>query len=250
MPSEAEAVTIRLTVQNCIKLNRVNILCKQIMFNGFTLHLVKWDRQLSIKHLDLSRTLERSFNRAHIPIAYTQGFNRRPRMSLAAALPLGFTSEFELADIWLEREVDPVGGNAVMRKMAPGIIVSHIERVPLSAPSLQSVVTSAIYVAFLPDRISHEMLQKGVDQMLGAKSLPQQQQRGKGKMKKYDLRPLIIDLGADKQDGGPITVRMELCLGPSKSGRPDDVLAALSIDPYSALIHRKKILLSVSAHTS
>jgi radical SAM-linked protein len=198
-----------------------------------------------IGHLDLSRTLERSFNRAHIPIAYTQGFNRRPRMSLAAALPLGFTSDFELADIWLEEEVDPATlQNAMMRKMAPGINVSHIEPIPLSDPSLQSVVSSAIYVAFLQDAMNREKLQDRVEQILEAKSLPQQRKRGKGKMKVYDLRPLIIDLGTDKQDGSLVAVRMELCLGPSKSGRPDDVLAALSIDPHSALIHRKKILLS------
>ena len=48
-------------------------------------------------------------------------------MSLAAALPPGFTSEYELADIWLAEEVDPAAvGGEMMRKMAPGIVVSHI----------------------------------------------------------------------------------------------------------------------------
>jgi radical SAM-linked protein len=54
-----------------------------------------------IGHLDLARTLERMLNRAQIPLAYTQGYNPRPRMQLATALPLGFTSECEIADIWL-----------------------------------------------------------------------------------------------------------------------------------------------------
>ena len=201
-----------------------------------------------IGHLDLSRTLERSFNRAHIPIAYTQGFNRRPRMSLAAALPLGFTSESELADIWLAEEVDPATlQRAMMRKMAPGILVSLIESVPLSDPSLQSIVTSATYVAFLPDDSNRVMLQDNIDQILAAKSLPRQKKRGKGKIRNYDLRPLIIDLGLDKKNGDQVAVRMELCLGPSKSGRPDDVLAALAIDSLGTLIHRTRIKLSEPA---
>ena len=66
-----------------------------------------------IGHLDLAKALERSLNRAQIPLAYTQGYNPRPRMQLAAALPLGFTSECELADVWLLEAVDPeVAGQA------------------------------------------------------------------------------------------------------------------------------------------
>ena len=60
-----------------------------------------------ISHLDLARAVERALNRAGLPIAYTQGFNRRPRLSLAAALPLGYTSQAEIADVWLTEPVDP-----------------------------------------------------------------------------------------------------------------------------------------------
>ena len=196
-------------------------------------------------HLDLARTLERSFNRARIPIAYTQGFNRRPRMSLAAALPLGFTSEYELADIWLAEDMDPVIlQSEMMRKMAPGISVSHIESVPLTDPSLQSVVTSASYLVSLQDVTNRVELQEGVERILDTKSLLQTRKRGKGKIKEYDLRPLIIELMVDERANGPVRIRMELCLSPSKSGRPDAVLSALSLDPYAALIHRTKITLS------
>jgi radical SAM-linked protein len=196
-------------------------------------------------HLDLARTLERSFNRAQIPIAYSQGFNRRPRMSLASALPLGFTSEYELADIWLAEEMDEaILQTEIMRKMAPGIIVSHIESVPLTDPSLQSAVISASYLVSLQDTTNHVELQEGVERILGAKSLLQTRKRGKGKIKEYDLRPLIIELMVDERANDPVQIRMELCLSPSKSGRPDAVLSALSLDPYAALIHRTKITLS------
>ena len=42
-------------------------------------------------HLDLHRAWERTFRRAHLPLAYTQGFHPQPRIQLAGALPLGFT---------------------------------------------------------------------------------------------------------------------------------------------------------------
>ena len=56
-------------------------------------------------HLDLHRALERTLRRASLPLAYTQGFNPRPRLNLASALPLGFASECELADFWFEEEL-------------------------------------------------------------------------------------------------------------------------------------------------
>ena len=199
-----------------------------------------------IGHLDLSRTLERSFNRARIPIAYTQGFNRRPRMSLAAALPLGFTSGYELADIWLSKEMEPaVAKTQMMRKMAPGIAINYVTSVPISLPSLQSAVTSASYDAYLlSGAVKQSDLPERIEKILAAKSLPQQRKRGRGKIKNYDLRPLIIDLKAEDQGNGPDRITMKLCLGPSGSGRPDDVLSALSLDPFEALIHRTKITLS------
>lgn len=198
-----------------------------------------------IGHLDLTRTLERSFNRARLPIAYTQGFNRRPRMSLAAALPLGFTSEFELADIWMAEKVEPAGvQDKIMQSMAPGIELSQVVEVPLSAPSLQSLVTSATYEAFLsPEAISPADLHERIETILAAQNLPQQRKRGRDTAKEFDLRPLIIDLSAAISDEKQARISMELFLSPTKTGRPDDVLAALSLDPLDARIHRKRISL-------
>lgn len=199
-----------------------------------------------IGHLDFSRTLERSFNRARLPIAYTQGFNRRPRMSLAAALPLGFTSEYELADIWLAEEIEPHSAQSkLMRKIAPGISVNHVTEVPLSVPSLQSSITSADYDVFLPPTVAKQSdLPQRIAAILAAQSLPQQRKRGRGKIKEFDLRPLIISLNAAASDDKQARISMELSLGPSGTGRPDDVLAALSLDPLDARIHRTKISIS------
>ena len=97
-----------------------------------------------ISHLDLARTLERALNRAKIPVAYTQGFNRRPRMQMATALPLGYTSEYELADILLAERMEPEQARQqLMAKMAPGIVVLQVADVPVSGPSLQAMTQSS-----------------------------------------------------------------------------------------------------------
>lgn len=52
-----------------------------------------------IGHLDLMRLFHRSFNRAGVPIKYSEGFNPHPKFSIASPLSLGIESEEEYMDI-------------------------------------------------------------------------------------------------------------------------------------------------------
>lgn len=197
-----------------------------------------------IGHLDLARTLERSLNRARIPMAYTQGFNQRPRLQLVGALPLGFTSDCELADIWLKEKIDPQQAREqLMARIAPGIVIHSAIEVPLSAPVLQTVTQSAWYLATLLEPFDQPVLQQRIDALLAAESLPRERRQ-----KTYDLRPLILELALTRPektaaDSQP-ALRMHLLLLPGQTGRPDEVLAALALDPLAARIHRTEIILA------
>lgn len=198
-----------------------------------------------ISHLDLARTLERALNRSRIPVAYTQGFNRRPRMSLAAALPLGYTSESELADIWLTEQADPADIlTRLMDRMAPGINVTAMQDIPLVGPSLQQCLLAAAYhVAFL-DPIDEDALRLGVTALLEADSLPRERKRAKDKRPKpYDLRPLIINLTVESSNAGEPSLTMQLVQTSTQTGRPDEVLTSLGFDPLDVRVHRTQLFL-------
>ncbi len=195
-----------------------------------------------IGHLDLALTLERAFNRARIPVAYTQGFNPRPRMQMAAALPLGFTSECEMADIWLMETMEPEQmRQQLMAKMAPGIIVHQIEDVDLKGPTLQTLTTESAYTVTLLDPVDTAVLQQKITDLLAADTLVRERGHGK-KQKTYDLRPLIYDLRL-VSDGDPAVLEMRLAMEENKNGRPDEVLLELELDPLASRIHRTTILL-------
>src|SRR5690606_31263699 len=116
-----------------------------------------------ISHLDLARTLERALNRARLPVAYTQGFNRRPRLQFATALPLGFTSEAELGDVWLMEIVEPAAARAqMMSRMAPGILIHEVWEVPLEAPAMQAATVETTFQAHLPPGVDVAGLQERV----------------------------------------------------------------------------------------
>jgi radical SAM-linked protein len=198
-----------------------------------------------IGHLDLARALERSLNRAQVPLAYTQGYNPRPRMQLAAALPLGFTSECEIADIWLLEKVDPqAAGQAMLAKMAPGIEIKDVREVDLADPALQNQLLEADYIARITEAVDPLVLSETVTHFLAAESI-MRERRGKH----YDLRPLVISLAlADDKDNrhaaAELELQMRLSMTPGKTARPDEVLAALDLDPLAALIHRRHLILT------
>ena len=108
-----------------------------------------------IGHLDLARAWERTLNRAQRPVAYTQGFNRRPRMQFATATPLGVTSEAEIMDILLDEVVDPLDMKTVLaEKMPPGIEVVSIVEVPIKEKSLQANTKETTYTVNVGQDIS------------------------------------------------------------------------------------------------
>ncbi|HXD09191.1 MAG TPA: TIGR03936 family radical SAM-associated protein, partial [Anaerolineales bacterium] len=101
-------------------------------------------------HLDLHKLWERTARRAELPLAYSQGFHPQPKMNIAAALPLGFSSRCEVLDMRLERDI-PLEGlrEKLQGTLQTGIQVMAVESVADSAPTLQTEVVSAEYEVVL-----------------------------------------------------------------------------------------------------
>lgn len=191
-----------------------------------------------ISHLDVARALERALNRSRIPLAYTQGYNPRPRMQFASALPLGFTSEGELADVWLGEEMDPAQARRQLAQtMPPGLVLHEVWEVPLSAPAMQASTVEAAYVAEI-DGADRRALQRRLRQFEAAESA-MRERRGK----EYDLRPLVLDLALVEGEDDLLLLKMRLTLLPGETGRPDEVLHQLGLDPLAQRVHRTEIIL-------
>ncbi len=188
-------------------------------------------------HLDVQRTLERMFRRAGLPLLHSKGYHPRPKMHMAAALPLGCTGESELADFWLTEPLEIEAIAAALRAAAPpGIAVLAVAAVPADEPSLPNQVVASEYVVTLLDEVPD--LAARVSRLLEAETLPRER-RGKT----YDLRPLVESLEVLPADGeGRQRLAMRLSAREGATGRPDEVLAALGIPLGAAKIHRTRIV--------
>jgi radical SAM-linked protein len=193
-----------------------------------------------ISHLDLLRAFERAVRRAGLPIAHTQGFNPRPRITWAAPLPLGFTSETEMADCLLTAPVPPAEFAAGLgAQLPPALVLLSVEEIPRNAPSLPAALRQMRYRVSLPAVQDLAGAEAAVAALLAAPRWDRPR-RARGRAAEpgsYDLRPRVISLAARQADTG-IELEMELTSGQEDMGRPDEVLAALGYAGQPALICR------------
>ncbi len=199
-----------------------------------------------ISHLDLMRLWERTLRRARVPLAYSHGFNPRPKIAIASPLPVGFTSRGEVMDIVLERHVSTLSfAKGLTPHLPPGLDVLSVEEVYPKLPSLQSQVRAAVYRVVVSwddgprEEMEAKLLTERVRQLLSAEQLPRQR-RGKD----YDLRPLIEELWVEGREAGDWVLGMRLRAGSQGSGRPDEVLDALGLAEKPHAIQRERLLMA------
>ena len=188
-------------------------------------------------HLDLIQTWERIFRRGSIPLAYSEGFSPRPLLTLAVPLPLGFISTGELGDFWLSEFLSKSDlESKLSRALPPGISIQEIHEIQdLYGPKIPSLVHAATYSISIPDPIKD--LANRINTLMSSPSYFHER-RGK----KVDLRKLIKQLELKKDKTLKIDeLWMNLVTLPGATGRPDEVLKALELNPIRCLICRTEI---------
>jgi radical SAM-linked protein len=200
----------------------------------------KTDAMRYTGHLDLFRSWERTFRRSGLPLAYSQGFHPQPRLNLACALPLGFTSECEILDAWLEGSVPLQHVYPDLKEvLPPGLEIHGIDTIDDQAPALQTQVTSAEYtITFLDDvPVLHDRVQR----IIGSEHLPRQRRN-----KSYDLRPLVEQISLLPQDEmGHSRLSVQLSAREAATGRPEELLDEMGFQFENCRIHREKILFHI-----
>ncbi len=197
-----------------------------------------------LSHLDLMRLWERAFRRAGISLAYSEGFTPHPRISLAAPLSVGMTSQAELMDIFLSRWTSPHSFASQATEQLPlGLTIQGILPIGLNDPSLQSRIRFSEYNVELDTEMNVTEAEAAIKSLLSTKEIPWQHQRDTG-TRHYDLRPLVDDLWLIKLQGSLCTLGMRLRCSSSGTGRPEQVTKALGFSQRPRSIHRTRLILS------
>ncbi len=195
-----------------------------------------------ISHLDIMRLWQRALNRAQIPLAYSEGFSPHPRLSLAAPLAVGVTSQAELMDIFCRKWVSPhFFTDALSQQLPAGMAILQVNTIAPTLPSLQSQLSQAEYEVELETEKEQSEVKAALASLLALEQLAWHHQRDTG-TRNYDLRALIDDLWLIDWRQGYSRIAMRLRCDSGGSGRPEQVAAALGFS-HPTSIHRTKLLL-------
>lgn len=180
-----------------------------------------------VGHLDMARTWERAIRRAALPLAYTQGFNPQPRIQFAAALPVGFTADADVIDVYLNEVLPP---DEVLSRLAaalpPGIHLLSAGAVAREVPSLQSQLAAARYQVEVETGEPDEVFRERLAAFLAREEAWRDRRRGKETVR-YDLRPLVLSLDYAGPCPGGQSFRTTMRSEAGATGRPDELLAEL-----------------------
>lgn len=194
-----------------------------------------------ISHLDLMRVWERALRRAKVGLSYSQGFNPRPKLVFAAALPVGFTAKAEIVDVYLERPVALQDLSALKAQLPEGLELVGVTEVPQALRSLPSLVSAAEYRVAVSTDEDREQVQRRIDRLLASETLRRVRERPGGG-REYDLRPMIQKLWLAAAEAGEMTIGMLLQVSARGTGRPDEVMAELGMGQGVRSIERLGLL--------
>ena len=189
-----------------------------------------------VGHRDVARAFERAFRICELPLAFTQGFSPRPKVSFGLALSVGHESDAEYLDVELAEPVDLVPLPAALDAALPeGIAVTGAVPLAERAPALQEAVTAVeweLEVTITADNLAtgavpvpFEVARLAAAAM-AAPALPVLRTR-KGRETEEDVRPALRRVEVLETTEFGVLLGVEVSTQPV-SVRPGELLAALS----------------------
>ncbi len=192
---------------------------------------------LRMRQAELVDELERSFREASLPLAYTRALKPRPRIKLAANLPIGLELRGEVVEAYFDDLVPHERITAAGELFPDGIELRDAKEVWHGFPSAASQLRGAEYEIDVAgdDALTSDALRGAVVRLLSTGELQGKRRRGESERRsdagERDLRPLIEDVEVLEVDEKSHTARLRtvLRLDPSGAGRPEDVIHALDL---------------------
>ena len=180
------------------------------------LKLSKFGRARMVGHLEYLKMFQRAVRRAKLPIRFSQGFHPMPKISYLEALPMGVSSEAELADLELLSHV-PIEQiiNDINVQLPEGFKIIEGEIIPWKSPSPSAAVASSCYRVPLPESVPENLSERIINFLDADQVLISRIKKGVEKQK--DIRPEVLELseiGDELQiqltKGGPLQVAAHL----------------------------------------
>ena len=183
----------------------------------------KLGRLKFIGHKDLLRTLEALFRRARLPLAMSNGFHPKVRMSFPCALALGYESTDEVLELEMNDTAEPVNPDVLLadlnRHTLEGLtfLSAHL----LEEGEKKAYLVSSIFQMTVPSDLRVQTAER-IERFLAETSVIVSKSNGKP----VDVRSAVLRLVLDAIGG--LTVELQTQSGPEAGIK--EVLSVLGLE--------------------
>lgn len=181
-----------------------------------------------VSHRDVARLFERALRKLRLPVAYSEGFSPRPKLSFGLALSVSHESDAEYLDVELTELPDLEGLSQALTAALPGgLSVDAVATLEPGTASLQQAITSCTWrIEVLGAPVAE--VTAAVAEALAAPELPLERIR-KGKTAVTDVRPAILELEVVGPTVHGVLLTAHLATE-TVSLRPTELVEVLGID--------------------
>jgi radical SAM family uncharacterized protein/radical SAM-linked protein len=150
-----------------------------------------------VGHLDLVRLFDRAVRRASLPVSFTGGFHPAPRIMIANALSLGYTSQGEIVEFELREKMDLAEFRSrLAAELNADLPISAIQEISLQTPLATQLLDRAEYrlqvAAATP--LAAAAWSALPTQILAATEILQVQTTKSGQEREVNLRDRLMEL--------------------------------------------------------
>lgn len=186
------------------------------------------------------RLFARALRRSQLPLAVSEGYNPRLKMSLPAALAVGIAGDNEPLDFELTEWIKPSKVHErLSRELPEGLTVKSVETSPTKPSRTPRELSYRV-----PLCNGHSVTERDIEDLFSRPEIIAHR-RKKNESKKVDIRPFIRALRV--RDG---VLHMLLEFTQRGTARPEEVLQALGCergrDYIESLVRRTNVNLSSS----
>ena len=183
----------------------------------------KLGRLKFIGHNDLLRTLEALFRRARLPLAMSNGFHPKVRMSFPCALALGYESMDEVLELEMNESAEPIHTDALLANLNRQTLegLTFLSARLLCEGEKKARLASSIFQMTIPLELQTHTTER-MESFLAETSVIVSKSNGKP----VDVRSAVLQLALEKTTG-TLTVELQTQSGPEAGIK--EVLAVLGL---------------------
>ncbi len=193
----------------------------------YRLKITKGEPVRYISHLDFASVMQRAICRAHLPAAYSEGFNPHMKISFASALSLGVTSDAEYMDLELKKDIcQPELFDKLSATLPPGVQLLQAKQIDMRSKALMSIVDEASYNIEVPCFDNLEIITANIKKFNQASEIIFIRETPK-KRKEIEIKQYIAPITKYSLADNILKISLHIKITSTGTTKPNEVLSTL-----------------------